>query len=72
MKIDQTTDSRSIHISANEKNKYRILTHMCGIQKNGTGEPICRAEIETQMQRMDVWTREGGMDWEIEIDTYTL
>ena len=24
-----------------------ILTHICGIQKNGTDEPICRAGIET-------------------------
>ena len=32
-----------------EKNKYRILTHACGTYKNGTDEPGCRAEIETQM-----------------------
>ena len=25
--------------------------HVCGIQKNGTDEPICKAEIETQIQR---------------------
>ena len=36
-----------------------------------------RAEIETQMQRTNVWTpREesggGGMNWEIGIDIYTL
>ena len=37
-----------------EKNKYRILTHICGIQKNGTDEPVCKAEIETQMQRTNV------------------
>ena len=30
-----------------EKNKYRILTHICGIQRNGTDEPICRAGVET-------------------------
>ena len=29
-----------------EKNKY-ILMHVCGIYKNGTDEPICRARIET-------------------------
>ena len=28
-----------------EKNKYRILTHVCGIQKNGTDEPSSRAGI---------------------------
>ena len=36
-------------LSQKEKNKYRILTHICGTQINGTDEPICRAEIETQM-----------------------
>ena len=27
-------------VSQKEKNKYCILTHICGIQKNGTDEPI--------------------------------
>ena len=36
-------------VSQKEKNKYRILTHICGTKKNGTDEPVCRAEIETQM-----------------------
>ena len=69
-------------VSQKEKNKYRILTHICGIYKNGTDEPVCRAEIETQMQRTNVWTPRGksggggggggGMNWEIGIDMYTL
>ena len=69
-------------ISKKEKNKYRILMHICGIQKNGTDEPVCRAEIETEMQRTNVWTPRwekwgvggggGGMNWEIGIDIYTL
>ena len=42
-----------------EKNKYHILTHICGVQKNGTDEPICRAGIETQTQRTDMWTQKG-------------
>ena len=32
-----------------EKNKYCILTHICGIYKNGTDDLICKAEIETQV-----------------------
>ena len=36
-------------VSQKEKNKYHILTHICGIQKNGTDEPVCKAKIETQM-----------------------
>ena len=30
-------------VSQKEKNKY-ILTHICGIYKNGTDEPVCKAE----------------------------
>ena len=66
-------------VSQKEKNKYRILTHICGSQKNGTDEPVCWAE--TQMQRTNVWTPRGEsgggvgggvMNWEIGIDMYTL
>ena len=42
-----------------EKNKYRILTHIRGTQKNCTDEPVCRAEIEIQMQRANVWKPRG-------------
>ena len=35
-------------VSQKEKNKYRMLMHICGIQKNGIGEHIHKAEIETQ------------------------
>ena len=48
-------------------------------RKNGTDEPVCKAEIETQMERTNVWTPwgkggggGGGMNWEIGIDIYTL
>ena len=46
-------------VSQKEKNKYRILTHINGIQKNGTDEPICRSGIEMQTQRTDLWTQRG-------------
>ena len=68
-------------VSQREKNKYRILMHICGTQKNGIDELVCRAEIETQMQRTNVWTPTGesaggggggGMNWEIGIDIHTL
>ena len=64
-------------VSQKEKNEYRILTHICGIQKNGTDEAVCKAEVETQMQRTNVWTPRGeslgggGMNWEIGMDIYT-
>ena len=36
-------------VSHKEKNKYHILMHLCGIYKNGTDEPVCKAEIETHL-----------------------
>ena len=62
-------------VSQKEKNKYCILTHICGIQKNDTDNPIFRAGIETQTQRTDMWTqweREGVTNWEIRFDKNTL
>ena len=57
-----------------EKNKYIIL-RICGIQKNSTDELICKAEIETQMWRTNMDTKDGsggGMNWEAGINIYTL
>ena len=48
-----------VKLSQKEKNKYGILTHRCGIQKNGTDELISKAEIETQTQRTNVWITRG-------------
>jgi len=42
-----------------QKNEDHISMYIYGIKKNGTDEPICRAGIETQMQRVDLWTRQG-------------
>ena len=36
-----------------QKKKYHILMHVYGITKNGTDEPIFRAELETQIQILD-------------------
>ena len=35
-------------ISQKEKDKYHILMHMYGVQKDGTDDPTCRAAKETQ------------------------
>ena len=52
-------------VSQKEKSKYRIIMHICGIQKNGIDDLICEAEIETQMQRTKVWIPRGkGVWWE--------
>ena len=52
-------------VSQKEKNKYHILVHIYGIQKNGTDEPICRAGIETDIENRLMDTAgagKGGMD----------
>ena len=35
-------------VSQKEKNKFCILIHIYGIQKNGTEEFICKAAMEKQ------------------------
>ena len=48
-------------VSQTDKNKYHILMCICGIQKNGTDEPVTRTGIERQMWRRGVWAqREKG------------
>ena len=44
-------------VSQKEKDRYCILTHVYGIQKDGTDDPTCSAEKETQMQGTDFWTQ---------------
>ena len=51
-------------VSQKEKNKYCVLTHICGIQKSDTNEPTCRTGIETEMQRMDMCTWRGKEGWD--------
>ena len=43
-----------IQNEVSQKNKYCILTHICGIQKNGIDDLICKAEIETWMQKTNI------------------
>ena len=47
-------------VSQKEKDKYYILTHIYGIQKDGTEEFICGAAMEKQSQRTDLWTQGKG------------
>ena len=43
-------------VSQKEKDKYRILTHIYGIQKDGTEEFTYRAAVEKQTWRINLWT----------------
>ena len=60
--------------SQKEKDKYRILMHICRIQKNGTEEFIYRATMQKQTQRIDIWTwgegGEGEMYGKSNMETY--
>ena len=53
MNLQHITQSE---VRQKEKDKYRILTHICGIQKDSTKELICRAAMEKQTQRTDLRT----------------
>ena len=48
--------------------------HIYGIQKGGPNEPICRAAMETQTKRTDLWTwlgsGEGGRFEDRNMETY--
>ena len=56
-------------VSQKEKDKYNMILLIFAIQKNGTNGLIYKAEIETQVQRANLWLprreRGGGMNWEI-------
>ena len=57
-------------VSQKEKDNYCILTQVYGVQKDSTEKPICRAAMEMQTQRTDLWTvgeGEGGMNGESSI-----
>ena len=61
-------------VSQKEENRYCTLMHIWGIQKNGTEEAVCKAEIETQVEnkRMDTQGGKGSeKNWETGTDIYT-
>ena len=54
-----------IQSEVSQKNKYCILTHIYGIQKKDTDEPICRAGLDADVENRLVDTTregEGGMN----------
>ena len=34
--------------------------HICGSEKNGTDEPVCKAEIETHVENKHIDTKGGN------------
>ena len=58
-------------VGQKERNRYNVISLMYGIQKNGVGEIICKAEIENQCMDTKEDRGGGGMNWEIGINIYT-
>ena len=62
-------------VSQKEKDKYRILTHIYGIQNDGTDEFICKAAIEKHREQTYGHKERGGeseMYGESNMETYTI
>ena len=51
-------------ISQKETDKYRIISLICGIQKNDKDELIFKAEIESQIQKTNLWLSVGQGQWD--------
>ena len=67
MKLEPIIQSE---VSQKEKHQYSILTHICGIQKDGNDNSVCETAKETKMYTTVFWTLwEVGMIWENGIKT---
>ena len=69
MKLEPIIQSE---VNQKEKHQDSILTHICGIQKDGNDNLVCETAKETRMNITVFWTlweREGGMIWENGIET---
>ena len=53
LKLDPIIQSE---VSQKEKHQYSIITHICGIEKDGNDDPVCETAKETQMYRTVFWT----------------
>ena len=60
-------------VSQKEKDKYHILTHIYGIQENGSEEFTYRAAVEKWTWRVDLGEREeeGEMYEKSNMETYS-
>ena len=49
-------------VSQTEKDKYHMISLICGILKNDTDELICKTEIDSQTENKLMVTKRGGRD----------
>ena len=60
-------------VSQKEKHQYSILTHIYGIQKDSSDDPVCKTAKKTQVYGGLLDSEgEGGMIWENGIETCIL
>ena len=63
-------------LSETEKNKYHIISLICGILKNDINELIYKTEIESQTYKTNLWLSKGkvggGINKEFQISRYKL
>ena len=45
--------------SQTEKDKYHMISFICGILKNDTNELIYKTEIDSQIQKTNLWLPKG-------------
>ena len=60
MDLEKVIQSEVTH---EEKNKYHGISITCRILKNGTDKLICNEDLETQMQRTNVWIPRRERGW---------
>ena len=63
-------------VSQKQKDKYHMISLMCGILKNDTNEFTYKTEIDSQIQKANSWLAKGkgwgGINQEFGIKIYTL
>ena len=46
-------------VSQSEKDKYHMISLICGILKNDTNELIYKTEIDSQLKKTNLWLPKG-------------
>ena len=57
-------------VSQKEKNKYHLLMHICGIQKNDIDDLINKADRESDMYVDNECVGTKGKEWVGDLDWY--
>ena len=52
-------DLETIILSQTEKDKYHMISLICGIKKNNTNPLICKTETDSQIQKTNSWLLKG-------------